>query len=405
MRLLPFFSFIILLMIRAFAFCQQFSTIAVPLKVISTIFPFRLNQSFAMLTTDTAGFKGIPSDLEEFKIQEASFQGSAIKLFILHGITRQNKQIVVFDTDLDRDFTGEKNYTYETDNIYNRQFEKSILDTTSAVEIKLSSQMKWYIKPNIYNCCVTYKTPEGTKWHLFLQRQCHYEGNINLTGKDFKIAINKPPYAKAIYAKFLVKTIDSSFEEESQSSPSYDFRNPALVENHEISIDSINANSDTAWIKVKVSLNDLGNHIGDHAIPINAQTTQDKRFISEEYKGNYVLLDFWGTWCKPCLESLPKIRRLNDQYKSKNFKLVSIAFDKKNDYKKLLSTIKKQNMDWINLFDDQELVSNISTQFNVSCFPTTFLIDPNGKIVYRSCGVDDFSKIEEMLRSYLVALK
>ncbi len=216
-------------------------------------------------------------------------------------------------------------------------------------------------------------------------------------------ANNSPRFSMEQTSAFIAKS-DENFEKQSNQIKPYRFKSTIALNNQLFFIDSLSRFGDTAWIVYKgYDVNAQGNRVGLYATNIQTKTTENKSFDLSKLKGNYVLLDFWGTWCNPCIALIPRLKKLNDTYKVKGFTLVSIAVDKKSDYPKLLKMIADKKMNWEHLYDDYEnVISSISkNKYDVDCFPTSVLIDPEGKIIFRGCGDDDFNEVEKLLSSKL----
>ena len=104
------------------------------------------------------------------------------------------------------------------------------------------------------------------------------------------------------------------------------------------------------------------------------KTTEGKKVSLEDYRGKVVLLDFWGTWCEPCVAEIPELRKLAKALEGEDFVLVGIAQDNMEDLGKFLA---KEPLPWVNVVDNGEICS----QFKVNMFPTTLLIDKKGNHV------------------------
>jgi len=107
------------------------------------------------------------------------------------------------------------------------------------------------------------------------------------------------------------------------------------------------------------------------------------------------LLDFWASWCVPCLKDIPKIINLHKQYKDSGLQIVGISLD--HDKDKWKNTIEKLNMEWVH-FIDSNLSNPISKIYEANAIPHTVLIDEYGDIVAIGLRGDKLkNKIEEIL--------
>ena len=114
-------------------------------------------------------------------------------------------------------------------------------------------------------------------------------------------------------------------------------------------------------------------------------TTSEGEYISlDDLKGKVVLLDFWGTWCPPCVASLPALRNLNKKFaKTEKFVLLGISSD--GDADKWSKFIVKEEMVWPQFLDRQKAVQRA---FRVNVFPTYIVIDHEGVIRFRTSGTN-----------------
>ena len=113
-------------------------------------------------------------------------------------------------------------------------------------------------------------------------------------------------------------------------------------------------------------------------------------------KNKYVLLDFWASWCGPCMGEVPNLKAAYKKYKSKGFEIVSVSVDDDQDaWKKAIS---ENGMDWIQLLDSDERESSASLVYGVRSIPSTFLIDSEGTIIERNLrGGELEEKLKELL--------
>jgi len=120
-----------------------------------------------------------------------------------------------------------------------------------------------------------------------------------------------------------------------------------------------------------------------------------------DFKGKYVLLDFWASWCGPCRINNPILKSIINKYKNFNFELISISADEKSD--KWKTAIKKDAMNWVNLSDLKGMKSQVVIEYGISAFPTYILIDPSGKIILRT--ENEIEKIREKIAEIFISAK
>lgn len=96
-------------------------------------------------------------------------------------------------------------------------------------------------------------------------------------------------------------------------------------------------------------------------------------------QGRYVLLDFWASWCAPCVGSMPMMKKLHDTYAGRGLQIIGISFDRTREA--WLSAIRRLDLPWIHLSDVKGWESIASEIYGVNAIPEIVLIDPDGKII------------------------
>lgn len=116
-----------------------------------------------------------------------------------------------------------------------------------------------------------------------------------------------------------------------------------------------------------------------------------------DFRGKYVLLDFWASWCPPCRRENPNVVKAFNEYKDKNFTVVGISLDK--DKSKWLKAIADDNLTWTHLSDLKYWDSEIPALYGVRGIPANVLLDPDGVIIAKNItGEDLHKKLEEVIK-------
>ncbi len=101
----------------------------------------------------------------------------------------------------------------------------------------------------------------------------------------------------------------------------------------------------------------------------------------EDFKGRYVYVDVWATWCGPCRAEIPSLKKVEEKYHGKNIEFVSISIDVAKDHEKWKSFVAEKQLGGVQLFADKDWNSDFIKAYGVTGIPRFILIDPSGKIV------------------------
>jgi peroxiredoxin len=120
---------------------------------------------------------------------------------------------------------------------------------------------------------------------------------------------------------------------------------------------------------------------------------QGEEISLDQYKGKYLLVNFWATWCGPCKMEMPSLEALYQRFKTEEFDILAISNDMFG--KTVVEPyIKANNLSFTILLDNQ---LKVSYQFGVVSLPTTFLIDPQGNIIGAKQGAENWVEPETLL--------
>jgi thiol-disulfide isomerase/thioredoxin len=100
-----------------------------------------------------------------------------------------------------------------------------------------------------------------------------------------------------------------------------------------------------------------------------------------DLRGKVVLIDFWATWCKPCIAEMPHVQRVYAAYHERGFEILGISLDKAGDREKLVQLVAKLDLPWSQSFTGDGWEHPVARRFTVSAIPATFLFDQSGLLV------------------------
>jgi len=138
---------------------------------------------------------------------------------------------------------------------------------------------------------------------------------------------------------------------------------------------------------------------GEKAVELEPFTSLDGRRVDlANLRVKVVLIDFWATWCKPCLESMSELKSMYDKYHDKGLEVIGINLDNKEMEAQVKQVVEKQGLPWPQRFTGKGMNDPLAKLYGINSLPTVWLLDKDGKITDRDARGE---RLEPLIKKYL----
>lgn len=142
---------------------------------------------------------------------------------------------------------------------------------------------------------------------------------------------------------------------------------------------------------------EFGSLYKEHTTPFDLKfTSSDGREIDlKDYRGKVVLIDFWATWCGPCVAEMPHVKEVYEKYNKKGFEVIGISLDAEKS--RLDAYVKKNGLSWPQYFDGKGWKNDIAAKLGITSLPTVYLIDRDGAIFTKDGRAEELDEAMKIL--------
>ena len=133
------------------------------------------------------------------------------------------------------------------------------------------------------------------------------------------------------------------------------------------------------------------------AINFKAKDIDGNTTELSKYKGKVVILDFWATWCPPCIREIPNLKKIYSKFKDDDFEIISVALERK-PREHAIKFVADNGMDWVHIIDKVK-GKEIATEYKIRYIPTMYIINKKGEITASGLRGEKLGeKISELLK-------
>jgi peroxiredoxin len=132
--------------------------------------------------------------------------------------------------------------------------------------------------------------------------------------------------------------------------------------------------------------------IGNVAPEFVQNDTLGNPIALSSFRGKYVLVDFWASWCGPCRRENPMVVKAFQQFQAKGFTIVGVSLDQPGAKEKWMDAIHKDALTWTHVSDLKYWENEVAKQYGIRAIPQNFLLDPSGKIIAKNLNGETLEK-------------
>ncbi|WP_421830484.1 TlpA family protein disulfide reductase [Larkinella sp.] len=346
----------------------------------------------------------LPAIPSKYSTLSRSFKLKALEkdVIVLIGRTTSNKDYIVIDRNFNRDLSDDE-VVYFSDTLTSpaRGNYKSLQINSTAGKYKNESIVFDYsiIKPPKLQ--IDHGDSTENKVHFFVRPYEYKQAMLKVDTATYTLMLfSKTVFDYTKKSTFLV-VVPPNVDPRSVKASANEYNkyvegDIVLAGTKKLLFEKLSPLADSISLRTITSQEDTyGSKVGYMAHAFSRRDILSKDSVStKNLKGKYIVLDFWGTWCAPCLQILESIKKMHAAIDEQKVAMIGVCYDK--DPGKVEAFIKKREITSLQLFDPQTNPT-LSKQFGITAYPSFVVIDPSGKIVFKDEGLTGFQRLSEQL--------
>jgi len=322
---------------------------------------------------------------------------------IVYGKNKVGEEVLIVDQNNNEDFSDDEVVEFKSTmlSFQEMEVELNIAELIIDFEIFRDGEIQQESKPFAFS----YMPDEG----LISLGMAYYEYLTGVWSNDFfsyDVALFESSYKAQHrpnpYTMLLIDiNKDGYFDFEDGSNEAYKTNEPFNISGITWEIDSLYTDGSAVQLVKSDSsvLPVTALRSGEKAPNFKATTIDGKKLELNDFQGKYVLIDFWGTWCGPCIDELPNLKKAYNEYHSKGFEIIGIATD--DNPNKVKNFVEKNDLEWVQIFEEHlSEEAKINKLYDVQGYPQQYLVGPDGVILnsgFEIRGENLLAKLEKLL--------
>ncbi|GAA4419547.1 hypothetical protein GCM10023187_53970 [Nibrella viscosa] len=358
------------------------------------------------------------SDIQQYNIDTNLLSPNKIKSFVsVFSGLKGGKKVVVVDANNDDDFTNDTVYEFDTLTT-EKYYRGDTLDLAPLVKVRYESFNRGeiiskytFLRVKPYDLAYSHPTDLDRKLTVYSVPFVHREGVFRIGESNFKVTLLFSPKGHTDDYRLPYLKIQIAEKEYEHKEAPAQIGETAVVDNHVFTVISCNREGSIVKLIYKGYQENREGGLVNNRIPTLQGKSFDNSLITIQHildDKKYVLLDFWGSWCEPCIRSMPALKMLYTQVDPAKIQFVGIDYEYNTaGQARAQKQLAKFDITWPQVAElsTAQTPSSFLVSLNIKNYPTFTLISPDGKVLVREIGEDALPKIVETFKKIGVLKK